>query len=92
MARTQETRDGPNRGECCTVQALIRVDERGQMVLPKDVREKAGIRGGDRMALTTIEKGGRVCCLVLSRVDDLGATVQGMLDDAVNGGGGRFDE
>ena len=26
-------------GECCQVAAVVRVDERGQMVLPKDVRE-----------------------------------------------------
>jgi len=52
------------------------------MVLPKDVRERAGLRGGDRLALTTVEKDGRVCCLVLSPVDELGITVRGMLFEA----------
>lgn len=28
---------------CCKVESLISIDERGQMVLPKEIREKAGI-------------------------------------------------
>ncbi|MDD4904419.1 MAG: HgcAB-associated protein [Candidatus Bipolaricaulis sp.] len=67
-------------GTGCSVQALVRIDDRGQMVLPKDVRDKAGLRGGDKLALTTVEKDGRVCCLVLTRADDLGATVRTMLE------------
>ncbi|WP_243670830.1 AbrB/MazE/SpoVT family DNA-binding domain-containing protein [Methanoculleus chikugoensis] len=38
-----------------------------QMVLPKDVREKAGIRPGDKLALITWEKDGEVCCLALMK-------------------------
>ncbi len=37
------------------------------MVLPKDVREKAGIRPGDKLALITWEKDGEVCCLALMK-------------------------
>jgi DNA-binding transcriptional regulator/RsmH inhibitor MraZ len=29
---------------CCRVEALVSVDERGQVVLPKELREKAGIK------------------------------------------------
>ncbi len=67
-------------GTGCSVQALVRIDDRGQMVLPKDVRDRAGLRGGDKLALATVEKDGRVCCLVLTRADDLGATVRTMLE------------
>jgi AbrB family looped-hinge helix DNA binding protein len=72
--------------ECCRVQALVRVDDRGQMVLPKDVRERAGLRGGDKLALSVLEKDGRVCCLVLTRADDLGAVVKRILDAATGEG------
>ncbi len=64
---------------CCKVEALITVDERGQMVLPKDVRDKAKIHGGDKLALTTIEKEGEVCCLLLTKADDLVTVVQATL-------------
>jgi AbrB family looped-hinge helix DNA binding protein len=73
-------------GECCSVQALVRIDERGQMVLPKDVRERAGLRGGDKLALSVLEKDGRVCCLVLTRADELGAVVKRVLDAATGEG------
>ena len=29
----------------CRVESLFTVDDRGQMVLPKDLRDKAGIKG-----------------------------------------------
>ena len=35
---------------CCRVESIISVDERGQMVLPKDLRDKANIRAGDKLA------------------------------------------
>ncbi len=82
--RTNEAVDAC--GECCQVQALVRIDDRGQMVLPKDVRERMGLRGGGKLALSALEKGGRVCCLVLTRVDDLGAVVRGILSAATGEG------
>lgn len=64
---------------CCKVDAIITVDERGQMVLPKDVRRKAGIRPGDKFALVCMQRGGSVCCLSLIKVDELSDMVKGML-------------
>ena len=68
--------------DCCDelkVQALVSVDERGQMILPKDVRMKARISGGDKLALTTVERDGEVCCIVLTRSDDLAQVVRSAL-------------
>jgi AbrB family looped-hinge helix DNA binding protein len=62
---------GDECGECCRVAAVVRVDERGQMVLPKDVRGRMGIHAGDKLALTTIESKGEICCLVLVKADAL---------------------
>lgn len=70
---------------CCKVEALITVDDRGQMVLPKDVRDKAKIRGGDKLALTTIEKEGEVCCLLLTKAEDLISVVQATLGSVATG-------
>ena len=64
---------------CFKVQALVGIDDRGQMVLPKEIREKAGIRGGDKLALTTIEKEGEICCLLLTKSDELVQVVQSTL-------------
>jgi antitoxin PrlF len=65
--------------ECCRVEAMVSVDERGQMVLPKDVREAAGIRPGDKLALILWRKGGAVCCMSLIKADDLTGIVRGRL-------------
>ncbi|MFB3926597.1 MAG: HgcAB-associated protein HgcC [Syntrophales bacterium] len=64
---------------CCRVESLIAVDDRGQTVLPKEIREKAKIRAGDKLALMTWEKDGEVCCITLVKVEQLTDIVKGML-------------
>jgi len=64
---------------CCRVEALISVDERGQMVLPKEVREAAGIRAGDKLALILWKKGASVCCMSLVKADELTGMVKSRL-------------
>ncbi len=64
---------------CLKVQALVGIDDRGQMVLPKEIREKAGIQGGDKLALTTIEREGKICCILLTKSDELVQVVQSTL-------------
>jgi len=66
-------------GGCCRVEAMISVDERGQMVLPKEVRDAAGIRAGDKLALILWKRGGRVCCMSLVKADELTGMVRSTL-------------
>jgi antitoxin PrlF len=63
----------------CTVEAVLSVDDRGQMVLPKDVREKASIKTGDKLALISWSRGGDVCCLALMKVENLSGMVKDVL-------------
>ncbi len=71
---------GCDQGSGCKVEAILTVDERGQMVLPKDVREKAGINTGNKLALISWEKDGSICCLALIKVEALSGMVKGVLD------------
>lgn len=64
---------------CCAVEALVTVDDRGQMVLPKELRAKAGIKAGDKLAVTTWEKDGKICCIALIKADHLETMVKGIL-------------
>ena len=64
---------------CCRVESVVGVDERGQMVLPKDLRQRAGIRAGDKMAVIAWEQDGEVCCLSLVRAERLTGMVQSLL-------------
>ena len=79
-------------GTCCSppgqlgtykMEAMVSIDSRGQMVLPKELREKAGIKDGDKVAISTMEKAGKVCCLLLIKADDLTGFVQEMLGPAM---------
>ena len=64
---------------CCKVEALVSVDERGQMVLPKEIRDKANIHAGDKLAIISWEKDGEAFCLSLMKAEDLTEMVKGML-------------
>ena len=81
MAKKDEARSccAPSDMGCCKVESVITVDERGQMVLPKEIREKAKIRSGDKLAVVNLEKDGEVCCISLIRVEKLAEIVKGML-------------
>lgn len=64
---------------CCSVESVVSVDERGQMVLPKEIRQKAHINAGDKLAVIAMEKDGKVCCLSLIKVEEIEPMVKGML-------------
>ncbi len=64
---------------CCKVESVISVDERGQMVLPKEIRDKANIHSGDKLAVISMEKDGAVCCISLIKVEKLEEIVKDML-------------
>ncbi len=66
-------------GGCCRVESVVSVDERGQMVLPKDIREKANIRAGDKLAVIGWESEGKLCCISLIKADQLGEMVKSLL-------------
>ena len=63
----------------CQVESIISVDERGQMVLPKGLREKAKIKAGDKLAIASWDKDGEVCCITLIKVENLVEMVKGRL-------------
>jgi AbrB family looped-hinge helix DNA binding protein len=64
---------------CCKVESIVSVDERGQMVLPKELRERVKIRPGDKLAVVSLEKDGKICCLSLIKVEELEAMVKSVL-------------
>ncbi len=65
--------------KCCQVDAIVSVDSRGQIVLPKDVREKAGVKAGDKFVLISSESDGKLCCLFLVKADEFAGSVREML-------------
>jgi len=80
-ANNKESFGKPKRAEkgCCKVETIVSIDERGQMVLPKELRDKLKIRPGDKLAMVSWEKEGKVCCVSLIKADDLTGMVKNML-------------
>jgi AbrB family looped-hinge helix DNA binding protein len=64
---------------CCRIESVVTVDERGQMVLPKEVRVRAGIEAGDRLAVIAPEHDGRTCCIMLIKADEFAARARELL-------------
>jgi antitoxin PrlF len=74
----------PNEISSCSVESIVTIDERGQMVLPKEIRERAKIKPGDKLALLSLEKDGKVCCLSLIKVEELECMVKSRLGPVIN--------
>ena len=66
------------------VEAVATMDERGQMVIPKAIRERAGLKAGDKMAISVMERGGKVFCITLIKTEELAVMVKEILGPAVN--------
>ena len=75
MDGKRDKRAGKAEG-CCRVVSLVSVDERGQMILPKEIRDRAGIKAGDKLALVAWEKQGQICCLTLIKAGELDGMVR----------------
>ena len=58
-------------GDICRIDAVVTMDSKGQIVLPKDLREKANIKPNDKIALVACEKEGEVCCITMVKADRL---------------------
>jgi len=78
--------EGPVHGavQRFAVEAIVSIDGRGQMVLPKAVRDRMGLNAGDKLAISVMESGGRPCCLTLIRTEELADRVRDILGPAVN--------
>jgi antitoxin PrlF len=68
-----------NGEKCCKVESVISIDERGQLVLPKDIRDRAGIQAGDKFAVIPWEKDSQLYCISLMRVEQLADSLRSVL-------------
>ena len=55
--------------DACRIDAVITMDPKGQIVLPKDLREKANIKPNDKIAVVACEKNGEVCCIMMVKAE-----------------------
>jgi AbrB family looped-hinge helix DNA binding protein len=82
MTKKPSSRSGNPDGNpsACQVEAVLSIDSRGQIVIPKEVRNRANIRDGDKLALVSWMNQDEICCIALIRTDNLSSEVSGVMN------------
>jgi len=70
------------------VEAIVSVDGRGQLVLPKEVRAALGLEAGSKLAVVVMRQGGTPCCISLMPVGALEDSVRVVLNPSSQTKGG----
>ena len=55
--------------DTCKIDAVVTMDAKGQIVLPKDLRERAKIKPNEKLALVACEQKGEVCCITIVKTE-----------------------
>ncbi len=77
---TTKTTKAPTRAEaCCRIEALVTLDSKGQILLPKEVRERAGLRAVERLAVITCESDNKIFRVTLVKAEQFMDTAREML-------------
>jgi AbrB family looped-hinge helix DNA binding protein len=71
--------------DACKIDAIITMDAKGQIVLPKDLREKADLKATDKIAVVSWEKEGKVCCIMMIKAERLAGAISKTLSPLLKG-------
>jgi antitoxin PrlF len=71
--------------DTCRIDAVITMDAKGQIVLPKDLREKAKFKPNDKIAVVACEKNSEVCCIMMVKAEKLVGAVTKTLGPLIKG-------
>jgi AbrB family looped-hinge helix DNA binding protein len=64
---------------CCRIEALVSVDAKGQILLPKELREKVGVQPGDKLAVIVCESEDKAPRITLVKADEFAESAREML-------------
>ncbi len=71
--------------DACRIDAVVTIDIKGQIVLPKDLREKANFKPNDKIAVVAWEKEGVVCCIMMIKAERLAGAVSKTIGPMIKG-------
>ena len=59
------------------IEAVLTVDSKGQILLPKDLRDRGNIKAGDKLvAIAGCDEKGDICCLILVKAEIMEKSVK----------------
>ena len=84
-----------NNNDCMQIEAIVSFDDRGQLVIPKDLRKKFRLKSGDKFALISCMTNGEgegccqpsessLCCFTLVHTDQLKSLVSQALGPSLS--------
>jgi antitoxin PrlF len=71
--------------DSCRIDAIVTIDVKGQIVLPKDLREKANFKPNDKIAVVACEKDGEVYCIMMIKAERFAGAVTKTLTPLIRG-------
>ncbi len=72
-----------NNKQCCQLEAVVSFDDRGQLVIPKELRKKFNLSSSEKFAIISCTDGEELCCLSLIKTDMLNGTMSKILAPAM---------
>ena len=54
---------------CCNVEGVVNLDSRGQIVIPKTLREKMNLKEGDKLVVISMNDKGKIASISLMKSD-----------------------
>ena len=70
---------------CCHIEGVVHVDSRGQIVLPKGLRDKMSISEGDRLIVVSMREKGVLSSISLMKADRVDGMVKIALKPIMKG-------
>lgn len=80
-----DTNEYDSKSGCCKVEAVVTVDNKGQIYLSKEIRDKFNIDKGDKLVVVSMYKNDEPCCMNLIKADSFGNLVRNFLGPVMEG-------
>ena len=64
---------------CCHVEGMVQVDAKGQIYLPKSIRESMELKENDKLAVVVMRAGGKTSSISLFKAEKLDDTAKILL-------------
>lgn len=64
------------------MEAIATIDQKGQVVIPKHLRDKSRIKPRDKLIVVVFESKDGVCCIVLLKAEELAEIATRMITSA----------
>ena len=80
MSNKEQTDDCCNSSSegsgCCHIEGVVHIDSRGQIVLPKALREKMGLNEGDKLVVISMNDRGKIASISLMKTNPIDGMIK----------------